>query len=87
MTGDGPPQKYNVKSSTYLGGSGGEHLCDTTVDAQGNIYVAGIAGSGDLPRNPGVIPGGTKMTADEYQESPNARPITIREQDPRCDRA
>ena len=31
-----------------------------TVDAQGNIYVAGIAGSADFPRTPGVLPGQSK---------------------------
>jgi hypothetical protein len=32
-------------------------LRDMTADAQGNFYVAGIAGSADFPRNAGTLPG------------------------------
>ena len=32
-------------------------LRDITVDAQDNIYIAGIAGSADFPRTPGHLPG------------------------------
>ena len=48
---------YELAFATYFGGSSGELLRDMTVDAQGNIYVAGIAGSADFPRTPGSIPG------------------------------
>ena len=52
-----PVRTYQLLFSTYFGGSGGDLLRDMTVDGQGNIYVAGIAGSGDFPRTPGDIPG------------------------------
>jgi hypothetical protein len=48
---------YQLQFSTYFGGAGGDLLRDMTVDAQGNIYVAGVAGPPDFPRTPGVIPG------------------------------
>jgi len=48
---------YDLQFSTYLGGSSGELLRDMTLDARGNICVAGIAGSGDFPRTPGALPG------------------------------
>jgi hypothetical protein len=51
---------YALSFTTYLGGSGGELLRDMTLDAQGNIYVAGIAGSADLPRTSGAIGGQSK---------------------------
>jgi hypothetical protein len=54
-------RSHELAFSTYLGGSGGELLRDMTVDAQGNIYVAGIAGSADFPRTPGVLPGESKV--------------------------
>jgi hypothetical protein len=50
-------RSYELAFSTYFGGSGGDLLRDITVDAQGNIYVAGIAGSADFPRTPGNLPG------------------------------
>ena len=48
---------YSLQFATYFGGSGGELLRDMTVDAQGNIYIAGTAGAADFPRTPGNIPG------------------------------
>jgi len=51
---------YDLVFSTYLGGSNGDLLRDMTVDAEGNIFVAGIAGSADFPRTPGALPGQAK---------------------------
>jgi hypothetical protein len=56
-TAPGPAHRYNLEFSTYLGGSGGELIRDMTVDANGNIYVAGTSGSADFPRTPGKLPG------------------------------
>jgi hypothetical protein len=53
----GPVRLYDLAFATYLGGSGGELLRDMTVDANGNIYVAGVSGSADFPRTPGNLPG------------------------------
>jgi|GEM_PF-127866 len=53
----GPVRVYDLEFSTYLGGSSGELLRDMTVDAQGNVYVAGIAGAADFPRTPPEIGG------------------------------
>ncbi|MBL7223851.1 MAG: SBBP repeat-containing protein [Candidatus Brocadiae bacterium] len=65
--------------STYLGGSNGELLRDMTVDAQGNTYVAGIAGSGDFPRTPGVIAGQSKGSGGMVAKvSPTGRLIWSR---------
>ena len=55
-----PVQTYHLEFSTYFGGSGADLLRDMTVDAQGNIYVAGIAGSADFPRTPPEITGQAK---------------------------
>lgn len=52
-----PILTFASQFSTYFGGSGGDLLRDMTLDAQGNIYIAGIAGSGDFPRTPGKLPG------------------------------
>jgi hypothetical protein len=51
------PRRYRLDFSTYFGGSGADLLRDMTVDAEGNVYVAGVAGSADFPRTPGEIPG------------------------------
>src|SRR5438045_1817685 len=51
---------YRTEFSTYLGGSKAELIRDLTVDAQGNIYVAGSTGSADFPRSPGELPGLSK---------------------------
>ena len=51
------PRAYELEFSTYFGGSGSDMLRDITVDPQGNIYIAGIAGSADFPRTPGNLPG------------------------------
>ena len=51
---------YDLQFATYLGGSGGELLRDMTTDAQGNIYVAGVAGAADFPRTPGALSGQSK---------------------------
>ena len=75
----GQPRTYDLEFSTYLGGSGGELLRDMTVDAQGSIYVAGIAGSGDFPRTPGVIPGQSKGSGGMVAKlSPTGRLIWSR---------
>jgi len=55
-----PGRSYDLQFSTYFGGSDGELLRDMTVDAQGNIYVAGVAGSANFPRTPGVLAGQSK---------------------------
>ena len=55
-----PVRTYQLQFATYFGGSGGDLLRDMTVDAQGNIYVAGIAGSADFPRTPPDIAGQSK---------------------------
>ena len=54
------PAGYRVEFSTYLGSSNGDLLRDMTVDATGNIYVAGTAGATDFPRTPPEIPGHSK---------------------------
>lgn len=51
------PGYLRTRRATYLGGSGGELLRDMTVDSQGNIYFAGIAGAADFPRTPPEIGG------------------------------
>ncbi len=53
-------RSYNLEFSTYFGSTGGELVRDMTVDAQGNIYVAGIAGAADFPRTAGELPGQSK---------------------------
>jgi hypothetical protein len=53
-------KSHDLLFSTYLGGTGGDLLRDITADAEGNIYVAGIAGSADFPRTPGALPGQSK---------------------------
>jgi len=55
-----PVRIYELEFSTYLGSSGGDLIRDMTVDAQGNIYVAGVAGAGDFPRTPGPLAGQSK---------------------------
>ncbi|MCX7047123.1 MAG: SBBP repeat-containing protein [Candidatus Sumerlaeota bacterium] len=55
-----PVMAYNLQFSTYFGGSNGELLRDMTVDAQGNIYVAGSTASPDFPRTAGAIAGESK---------------------------
>jgi len=60
------PYGYNLNFSTYFGGSGGDLLRGMTVDAQGNVYAAGIAGSSDFPRTnqvPGTVPGESTANA------------------------
>ncbi len=59
-TDGGSALRFDLQFSTYFGGSGGELLRDMTVDAQGNIYVAGIAGASDFPRTAGAIAGQSK---------------------------
>jgi hypothetical protein len=51
---------YNLEFSTYLGGSGHDLIRGMDVDAEGNIYVVGVAGSADFPRTPGSLAGQTK---------------------------
>ena len=57
---EGGPLQYQLAFSTYFGGSGGDMVRDMTVDAEGNIYVAGVTGSADFPRPPGVVLGQPK---------------------------
>jgi hypothetical protein len=51
---------FSLQFSSYFGGTSGELLRDMTVDAQGNIYIAGSSGSTDLPTTPGDLPGTSK---------------------------
>lgn len=48
---------YDLAFSTYFGGSGRDLIRAIDVDPQGNIYVAGVAGSADFPRTRGSLPG------------------------------
>lgn len=48
---------YDIEFSTYFGSSGSDLLRDMTADTEGTVYIAGIAGTGDLPRPPGSLPG------------------------------
>jgi uncharacterized repeat protein (TIGR01451 family) len=41
--------------ATYLGGSGEDGVAAIAVDASGNLYVAGNAGSSDFPTTPGAF--------------------------------
>lgn len=52
-----PPRSYEVEFATYLGGSDADMVRDMTVDAEGNLYVAGVTGSPNFPRTPGALPG------------------------------
>ena len=45
---------YDVAFSTYLGGSGYEHIRDITADVEGNVYVAGGTTSVDFPTTEGA---------------------------------
>jgi hypothetical protein len=57
----GPPEySYGLEFSTYFGGSGNDLIRGIDVDATGNIYVVGVAGSADFPRTPGNLAGETK---------------------------
>lgn len=51
---------YTLDLSTYFGSKGAELIRDMTVDAEGNIYVAGSTGGADFPRTGGDIPGSSK---------------------------
>src|SRR5262245_496387 len=51
LSADGSQLLY----STYLGGSGSAVINAIAVDAAGNAYVTGAAGSTDFPTTPGVI--------------------------------
>src|SRR5262245_14157004 len=49
------PDGSQLVYSTYLGGSGSAVINAIAVDAAGNAYVTGAAGSTDFPTTPGVI--------------------------------
>lgn len=47
-------ESYELSFSTYLGGSGYEHIRDVCADRHGNVYVAGGTTSYDFPTTPGA---------------------------------
>ena len=72
------PRAYELAVSTYFGGSGGDLLRDMTVDSEGNIYIAGIAGSDDFPRTAGNVAGETKTKGAMVDlPAPLGPPMTI----------
>ena len=56
----GQPSKYKLEFSTFFGGNSADLIRGIAVDLQGNIYVAGVAGSADFPRTIGSLQGETK---------------------------
>jgi hypothetical protein len=72
------PYRYQLDFSTYFGGSGYDLIRDMTVDAQGNIYVAGTTASANFPRTPGVLRGESKVGAMVAKFSPAGRLIWSR---------
>jgi hypothetical protein len=51
----GAAELYDLSFSTYLGGSGFEHIRDVCADRHGNVYVAGGTTSADFPTTPGAF--------------------------------
>ena len=45
----------NLLAATLYGGSSGDEARSLQLDAAGNVYIAGITGSGDLPTTPGAF--------------------------------
>ena len=52
--------------STYLGGSYGDGANGIAIDASGNVYVAGAAGSANFPVTPGAFQTVNKTVVDGY---------------------
>ena len=73
------PQGSGLVYSTYLGGSGPDYGQGVAVDASGNAYVAGVAGSSNFPVVSGAFQGvygssGTSGNAFVAKISPNNDP-------------
>jgi hypothetical protein len=57
--GDGFISKFNsnlttLLTSTFIGGSGGDHISALAIDTSGNVCVAGYTQSSDYPTTPGA---------------------------------
>jgi hypothetical protein len=50
------PDRASLVYSTYWGGSSGENIAAATVDAAGNLYVAGSTFSPDFPKTVSTLP-------------------------------
>ena len=62
------PDRPFLVSSTFWGGSASERFATVTVDAAGNVYVAGLTGSTNFPRTVSTLPalGGTEVFISKF---------------------